>query len=284
MSFGGIGLGAGLGLAGGAMSLYGGYKAGRSKSKAAKAQYAAMKKALEQYKAGSIDALGNKLSANDKGVWSYDLNNSGQAAKNAANNANYLLGTTANKSANEIARDNLMGNHFANTMTARANQAAAMRSGARTNSNLGKISDSFGRAGSQMLRDNYLQGVKASKNAAIQNANMRNALASSAQNANAPIQNIQNNLQNMVGNLNATQMNQGNNLAQATSNPYMHGMANADLWKGLGGFTSSLGQNYLQQQNMNNFLGALGQNQGNGNGGLDMITTLSLAKMLFGGA
>ena len=271
-------------MAGGLASLYGGYKAGKSRRKAAKAQYAAMKNALDQYKAGSIDALGNKLSANDKGVWSYNLNNSGKAARDASNNANYKLATTADKTAAELSRNALTSKNLANTMTARANQAAAMRSGARTNSNLGNIANSFSQAGSLRLRDNYMQGLQAGQNAVNYNAQMRQNLGQAASAASQPIQNIQGNLQNMVGNLNATQMNQGNNLARATANPYMHGMSNADMWKGIGGFVSSVGQNMEQNENMNNFLGALGQNQGNGNGGLDMTTVLSLAKLLFGGA
>lgn len=242
-----------------AASAAGGFLSGQKKNKAQKKALRSMQRALNAYKAGSIDALGNKLSADKNNVWSYNLNNSGQAAKNAANNANYLLGTTANKSANEIARDNLMGNHYANTMTARANQNAAMRSGARTNSNLGRIADSFGKSGSQGLRDNYLQGINASKNAAIQNANMRNALASSAQNANVPIQNIQGNLQNMVGNLNNNVANIYRGIAATRASD--NNSATGGLLQGLGGALGMFGSNMQNQANFEQLLAILGTQQ-----------------------
>lgn len=203
-------------LGGGAIGgAYAGQRKARNANKAQKRKMQLMREALNQFKAGSMDALGNKLSANAQGLWSYDLNNAGKAARNAANYANYKLGTTADKSAAEIARDNLMSKHLANTMTARANQAAAMRSGARTNSNLGRIADSFSQAGSQRLRDNYMQGIQAGKNAVNYNAQMRQNLAQAANAANQPIQNIQRNLQNMVNGLNGSVMRQYNNIASA---------------------------------------------------------------------
>lgn len=250
-------LSAGLMAGGAALKAYGAYKSGKAKKKAAKRQREMLQKGLNQLKAGSLDALGNKLSANKQGLWSYDLNNSGKAARNAANYANYKLGTTADKTAEQITRDNLMSKYLANTMTARANQAAAMRSGARTNSNLKNIADSFSQAGSQRLRDNYMQGIQAGKNANNYNANMRQNLAQSAMTANQPIQNIQGNLQNMVGNLNKSVMGQYNNLAQSVSNPYANGQHMADMWQGLGSGMSAYGQNEQQQMNFNKLLEAL---------------------------
>lgn len=289
------GLGSAVNTTGGLISLYGGYKAGKSRRKAAKAQYGAMQDALNQYRKGSTDALGNTLSANKDGRWSYDLGNAGQSAKTAANNANYLMATTPNKTSQQLMRDNLMGNQLANTLTARANQNAAMRSGARTNSNLGRIANSYGKAGSQGLRDNYLQGIQAGKNAVNYNANMRNALAQTANASNQQIQNIQGNLQNMVNGLNATAMNQGNNLAQATANPYMHGMSNADMWKGIGGFVSSIGQNMEMSENvlLSAILGSMNKNNStngaNTGSNEEVSNALSsilplLAKLYMGGA
>lgn len=242
-----------------AASAAGGYLSGRKKNKAQKNALRSMQRALNAYRAGSTDALGNKLSADKNNVWSYNLNNSGQAAKNAANNANYLLGTTANKSANEIARDNLVGNHLANTMTARANQNAAMRSGARTNSNLGNIANSFSQIGSQRLRDNYMQGIKASKNAIEQNANMRNALASYAQNANAPIQNIQNNLQSMIGNLNNNVANIYRGIAATRAGD--KNSSSGGLLQGIGGSLGMLGGNMQNQENFQQILAMLKSQQ-----------------------
>ena len=206
-----------MGLMGGGAigGAYAGQRKARNANKAQEQRMKLMHEALNQFKAGSMDALGNKLSANKQGVWNYDLNNSGKAARNAANNANYKLGTTADKTSAELSRDALMSNHLANTMTARANQAAAMRSGARTNSNLKNIANSFSQAGSQRLRDNYAQGIVAGKNANNYNAQMRQNLAQAATAANQPIQNIQGNLQNMVNSLNNSVMGQYNNIASA---------------------------------------------------------------------
>ena len=241
---------------------YGSYKSGKAKAKAAKRQRQMLQEGLNQLKAGSIDALGNKLSANKQGIWNYNLNNAGKAARNAANYANYKLGTTADKTSAELSRDNLMSKHLANTMTARANQAAAMRSGARTNSNLKNIADSFSQAGSQRLRDNYAQGIMAGKNANNYNANMRQNLAQSAMASNQPIQNIQRNLQGMVNNLNKSVMGQYNNLAQAVSNPYANGQHMADMWKGLGSGGSAYLQNQQQQVNFDALLKALSASGG----------------------
>ena len=246
-------------LAAGAMALkaYGNYKKGKAKRKAAKARMRMLQEGLNQFKAGSMDALGNKLSANGNGLWSYDLNNSGKAARDAANNANYKLATTADKTAAELSRNALTSKHLANTMTARANQSAAMRSGARTNSNLGNIANSFGQAGSQKLRDNYMQGLQAGQNAANYNAQMRQNLGQAASAASQPIQNIQGNLQNMVNNLNKSVMGQYNNMAGAAANPYMHGMDKANMYEGIGSGITAYQQNKQKQMNFDALLKAL---------------------------
>lgn len=246
-----------LAAAGMAAQAYGAYKSGKAKAKAAKRRNQMLQEGLNQLKAGSIDALGNKLSANGNGLWSYDLNNSGKAARNAANNANYKLGTTADKTAAELSRNALTSKHLANTMTARANQAAAMRSGARTNSNLGNIANSFSQAGSQRLRDNYMQGLQEGQNAVNYNAQMRQNLGQAATAASQPIQNIQGNLQKMVNNLNRPVMGQYNNIAEAVSDPYANGQHMADMWKGLGNGATAYAQNQQQQQNFDQFLSIL---------------------------
>ena len=247
----------GAAAAGMAASAYGSYKSGKAKAKAAKRRRRMLEEGLRQLKAGSMDALGNKLSANNKGLWSYDLNNSGKAARDAANNANYKLATTADKTAAELSRNALTNKHLANTMTARANQAAAMRSGARTNSNLGNIANSFGQAGSQKLRDNYMQGLQAGQNAVNYNAQMRQNLGQAATAAGQPIQNIQGNLQNMVNNLNKSVMGQYNNIAEAVSDPYANGQHMADMWKGLGSGATAYSQNQQKQANFDALLKAL---------------------------
>ena len=209
---------------------YNSYRDAKAKNKAQKEKLKQMQIALMHLYAGSSDAFGNKLSADPSGHWKYDLTYSTNKAKQAADRANVLLGTTANKTSDQLRRQNTFGNQLANTMTARANQNAAMRSGARTNSNLGTISNSFGQAGSQRLRDNYIQGLKNSQDAVNYNANMRSNLANAAQNAAAPINSIQNNLQQMVNGLNKAGMGQINNIAanikpkQQTMKAYFDGM------------------------------------------------------------
>lgn len=192
---------------------YTSYRDAKAKNKAQKDKLKQMYAALMHLYAGSSDAFGNKLSADPSGHWKYDLTFSTDKAKQGADKANVLLGTTANKTSDQLRRQSMLGNQLANTMTARANQNAAMRSGARTNSNLGTISNSFGQVGSQKLRDNYIQGIRNSQDAANYNANMRSNLANAAQNAAAPINSVQNNLQQMVNGLNKAGMGQVNNIA-----------------------------------------------------------------------
>lgn len=229
----GTAIGAGLGAIGGALS-------SRSKKKAAKQRMKMLQEGLNQFKAGSLDALGNKLSADANGLWSYNLSNAGKAAKNAASKGLYSLANFNDKSRAEIIRDTLNNTQLANTLTARANQAAAMRSGARTNSNLGKISSSYARQGSQNLRNAYLQGLKNAKNSAAYNAQLRSNLASGAYNSMIPLNSIQSNLRNMVNSLNRSVMNQYNAMAGAASNPYYNGQSTADNFSNLGGLISQL--------------------------------------------
>lgn len=194
-------------------NMYSNYRNARNENKANKKQQEMLAAALAQFQAGSKDAYGNKLSADNGGVWSYKLTKPSQQAVNNANNAMMLANTTANKTSSEIMRDNLLGKSLANTLTARANQQAAMRSGARTNSNLGKISSAYGREGSQRLRDTYQEGIKAGKNSTMYNAQLRDALNRNISTAQAPVSNIQSNLQGMVQGLNGAVMGQMNNIA-----------------------------------------------------------------------
>lgn len=246
-------------LAAGAMALqaYGNYKKGKAKRKAAKARMAMLQQGLNQFKAGSKDAYGNKLSADGKGLWSYDLSDAGKAAKKASTNAIHKMNLTSDKTAAELSRNAMMGKHLANTMTARANQNAAMRSGARTNSNLGSVATGYGQAGSQKLRDNYMQGLQAGQNAVNYNTNMRQNLANVANTASQPIQTMQGNLQNMVNNLNKSVMGQYNNMAGAAANPYMHGMDKGEMYEGLGSGMQAYGQNKQKQANFDALLKAL---------------------------
>ena len=240
-------------MGGGAIGgAYAGQRKARNANKAQKERMRLMHEALNQFKAGSKDAYGNKLSADGKGVWSYDLSNAGKAAKNASTNAIHKMNLTSDKTAAELSRNAMMGKHLANTMTARANQGAAMRSGARTNSNLGAVATDFGQAGSQRLRDNYMQGLQAGQNAVNYNAQMRQNLANAANTASQPIQNMQGNLQNMVNNLNNSVMGQYNNIAAAVKpkeDRLVAAMEGADK-----GFNEQLAQEKQMLGNAQNFL------------------------------
>ena len=204
----------------------------------------------------TTDAFGNNLSYKG-GTWQYNLSNAGRNAKNAASNAIANAGSYQNKSRAEIARDTMNKNYLSNMLTARANQAAAMRSGARTNSNLGNISNSYARLGSQNLRNDYKQGFNDAKNSALYNANIRNALAQAANSSLQPINSMQGNLLQMITGLSGIQMNQLNNIAQAKANSYLNGQDVADLIKGLGGMVSAYSQNQQEQDNFDKLIAAL---------------------------
>lgn len=231
-----------MGLMGGGAigGAYSGYRSARNSNKAQKRKMKLLQEGLRQFKTGSLDALGNKLSADSNGLWSYNLSNSGKAARNAATKGLVSLANFSDKSRAEIARNVMNANHYANTLAARANQAAAMRSGARTNSNLGNIATSFAREGSRNLRNSYLQGINNAKNNAVYNANIRNSLASAANNAMSPINSIQNNLRAMVLGLNGNVMNQYNRMAgavQPKADTFTAALGGADQ-----GFNESLAQ------------------------------------------
>lgn len=212
----------------------GSYLGGRAKRKAASKQLKYMKKALNEYKAGSYDAYGNRLKGNADGTWSYDLTNSAKNAQLGATKAMNALGNYQYKTGRDLANQNMVANNLANNKVAQANQSAAMKQALRSGSNLGAISASFARQGSKNLRNAYLQGQAQAQNAPMYNANMVNTLAQAAANAQQPLGNIQTNLQNQVNGLNRTAMTQLNNIAQAQNNPYLHGQEWADSLNAIG--------------------------------------------------
>lgn len=283
---GGLGASSALGITGTAASLYGGMRAGKARRKAAKAANAAIMEGLKQYKQGSTDAMGNTLSADKSGRWSYDLGVGGQQAANAANRANIQAGTTAPVSRTQQMRNNLAGMNQAANVQAQANQAAALKNAARSGSNLGLISNNYAQQGSKNLQNMHQNAINNAKNSAAFNANLTNQLAQAANSAQQPIQGIQGNLQGMVSNLNRPFMGQYNSYAKGTSNPYAHGMAQADMWKGIGGVLSGMGQGMQQQMNFDKILSVL-SNMGGGtagsSGSIDPSTFLSLIQLFSGG-
>ena len=251
---------------GAAIGAVGGYLSGRAKKKSAKKQMQMMQDALNQYKAGSTDATGNTLSADKSGRWNYNLGIGGKNAALAANRANILAGTTAPKSRSEILRDNLTSNNIGNMLAARANQAAAMRAGMRTNSNLGNISQALARQTSNNFAQNYANAMQNAKNDATYNANLASNLGASAVNASAPINNIHTGLQNMVNGLNGNVLSQMNKMAGVASNPYLHGQTTADLFKGIGGMMGAYAQNQQESANFDKILQLLMAKYGGNNG------------------
>lgn len=243
-----------------AAGAYGGWKSGQAKKKAAQKQLKYMKKALNEYKAGSYDAYGNRLKGNADGTWSYDLTNSAKNARLGATKAMNALGNYQYKTGRDLANQNMVANNLANNKVAQANQGAAMKQALRTGSNLGAISAGFARQGSKNLRNAYLQGQAQAQNAPMYNANMVNTLAQTAANAQQPLGNIQTNLQNQVNGLNRTAMTQLNNIAQAQNNPYLHGQATAEMAQGisqgLGLMSNGMQQNALLQQLIKMYGGA----------------------------
>lgn len=283
--FGPVGMAAGAVIGG-----VGGYLSGRSKKKAAQKRMKMLQKALNQFKQGSTDAMGNTLSADKNGRWSYDLGIGGQQAANAANRANIIAGTTAPVSRTEQMRNNLAGMQKAANLSAQTNQAAALKNAARSGSNLGLISSSAAQQGSKNLRNMYQNAVQNAKNSAINNANLASSLANAQQNVAAPVQNIQGNLQGMVKGLNGTVMNQMNQMAGAAANPYLNGQDTADLLKGIGGGISGISQGQQQQMNFDKIMSVISNMSGGSDGssgssaGIDPSTFLSLIKMFGGGA
>ncbi len=200
---------------GAAIGAYSGYKSAKNANKAQKQIMKMLQEGLKQYKAGSLDAYGNKLSADKNGLWSYNLTNSVKDARSGANKAMSALGNYNPKSRSDYLSEGLYSLYSANKRVADSNQASAMKNALRQGSNLGYISNSYAQNNSNNLKKAYAQAFNNASNWQNNNANTLNNLANNASNAMRPIQNIQSNLQNMVNNLNRTVMNQYNNMAGA---------------------------------------------------------------------
>lgn len=203
-------------MSGGALGgAYMGYKSAKNANKAQKERMRLLREGLNQYKAGSLDAFGNKLSADKNGLWSYNLTLPTKIAKRGAEKAMTALGNYNYKTGEELGREDLLLNAITNGEIARANQAAAMKSGMRNGSNLGYISNAYSKNRDKNIRNAFLNSKKAANNSALYNANVVNQLANTASNAMSPINSVQNNLQGMVNSLNKNVMDQYNTMASA---------------------------------------------------------------------
>lgn len=230
----------------------GSYLSGKANKKAAKKYMQQLQNALKLYQAGSTDALGNSLSANSNGQFSYNLGLSGQNAAKAANLAYSNLGQTKNKTSDEIFRDNLSTTNLADNLTAQQNLAAAMKQGLRTGSNLNTILNNAQSASARNLRNNYLQAAQAAKNSDLYNQQRLANMASYTTQAAQPLNNITNNLQNMVNSLNKTEMQQANQIAGASANPYLYGQGTADIFNSIGNSLSRGSGDSIEQYFNNN--------------------------------
>jgi hypothetical protein len=207
--------------------------------------------------AGSTDAYGNTLSADPSGRWKFDLSLPTKMAVRGINESLLGLGTISPKFSNQIRNENLLINTIANGEIARANQAAAMKQGMRSGSNLGYISNAYSKNRDNNIRNAFLKAQSNAANPFLYNANVKNNLASVIGNAMQPINSIQTNLKDMVNTLNVHEMNQMNKIAGASANPYLHGQVEADLMKGLGTAVGDFAANVQQQQDNQQLLNLL---------------------------
>lgn len=241
----------------------GGYLSGKSKKKAEQERIKKLTQALRMLQAGSTDAYGNTLSADKSGRWKFDLSLPTEMAVRGINKSLLDLGTLSPKFSNQIRNENLLVNSIANGEIARANQAAAMKQGMRSGSNLGYISNAYSKNRDNNIRNAFLRAQSNAANPFLYNANIKNNLASVIGNAMQPINSIQTNLKDMVNTLNVHEMNQMNKIAGASANPYLHGQVEADLLKGIGSATTGFFEHQQQNEFNNKLIDYLMQNLGN---------------------
>ena len=246
----GTAIGAGVGAVGG-------YLSGKAKKKAAKKQQRLLQQALKMFMAGSTDAYGNRLSADNSGRWGYNLSNAGRNAKLLAESALRDAATYQNKTPQQIADQNALTQALAEVNAKRAAQSAVARSNLRTGSNMSNGLANIARQSTENLRNAILQGRSNANNSRLFNANIRNNLANTASNSMQPLGSMQSNLQNMVRGLNVPVMHQMNTMAGAASNPYLYGQDTANLISAIGSGTGMYFNNMQNQSNYNQLIDAL---------------------------
>lgn len=244
-------------LAGAVVGGIGGYMSGSAKKKAEKERIKRLTQALRMFQAGSTDAFGNTLSADKTGRWNYKLSLPTQQAVNGANKILLSMGTYNPKLSSQIRNENLLANTIANGEIARANQAAAMKQGLRSGSNLGYISNAYTKNRDKNIRNSLLNAQKSAANPSLYNANVIAQLGQATGTAMQPVNSIQTNLKDMVNTLNVQEMNQMNKIAGASANPYLHGQVEADLMKGVGTAIGDYTTNSQQQQDNQQLLNLL---------------------------
>lgn len=186
------------GLAGGALGAF----HGKSSKKARRKAEQRLREALQKLMSGSSDAFGNTLSADNTGRWSYKLNDAGINAKKLAEQALLSASNYRNKTPQQLADQNALIQALAEVHAKKVAQSAVAKSNLRTGSNMANSLANIARQSTEALRNNILKGRSNAANVQEYNANMRNNLANSVQNAMTPINSMQTNLQNMVKGLN----------------------------------------------------------------------------------
>lgn len=175
---------------------------GHQKKKARRKAEERLRQALQKLMIGSTDAFGNTLSADNTGRWSYNLSDAGRNAKLLAERALRNASSYQDKTPQQIADQNALIQALAEVRAKKVAQSAVARSNLRTGSDMSKSLANIARQSTESLRNAILQGRSNAANSQLYNANVRNNLNGSVQDAMAPINSMQSNLQNMVKGLN----------------------------------------------------------------------------------
>lgn len=175
---------------------------GHQKKKARKKAEERLREALQKLMAGSTDAFGNTLSADNTGRWNYNLSDAGRNARLLAERALRNASSYQDKTPQQIADQNALTQALAEVRAKKVAQSAMAKSNLRTGSNMSNGLANIARQSTESLRNAILQGRSNAANSQLYNANIRNNLNGSVQDAMAPINSMQSNLQNMVRGLN----------------------------------------------------------------------------------
>lgn len=250
------GIGAGVAATGGTFESIGNMK---SKNKARKARISGLNDAKNEFTLGSTDTQGNRINFNKDRGWGFDLSNSGKAEVTNANRQAYLANAMGAKLPSAYRNQLTAQDYLSAQRQANANQNAASRVALRTGSNVGDVMRSFGRAGSDYLRQAMLQNMRNGQQAQAQA--MSNYINNAA-GAKAITQGTMQNLLNMQNGPAAQQLALNQAIAEAKAVPKTnwlqtggkilqgHGQAIGQLGKGMS-MTNAL--NGINQQNQSNW-------------------------------
>lgn len=246
MGFGALaGIGAGMSALGGSLETIGNMK---SKNKARKARIAGLQNAKNEFTLGSTDTQGNRLNFNKDRGWGFDLSNSGKAEVTNANRQAYLANAMGGKLPSAY-RNQLTAQDFLSAQRqANANQNAASRVALRTGSNVGDVMRSFGRAGSDYLRQAMLQNIRNGQAAQVQ---AMSDYINNANNAKAITQNTMNGLLNIQNGPAAQQLALNQAMAEAAAVPKTNWLqTGGKILQGTGQAIGGFGNNMNMQQKL----------------------------------